>query len=232
MSLVFDGGSGMRELGLARRTQVPHADEHVFFSHFHWDHIQGVPFFAPLLHADKKVSFYSPWPAESMRAALEGQMAEPYFPVPFESLAAGISFHQVRELALGGARVHAFELHHPGRAFGYAVEADGAKIVYATDHEHGDPAADARLFAATGGADVLLYDAHYTPEEYPRHTGWGHSTWREGVRLAQATGVKQLVLFHHHPAHTDEQMERILRAAQAEFPHTSLAAEGVVFTTG
>jgi ribonuclease BN (tRNA processing enzyme) len=107
------------------------------------------------------------------------------------------------------------------------VESDGKSVVYATDHEHGNAEADARLLEVSRGADVLIYDAQYTPAVYPKRVGWGHSTWLEGVRLAEKAEVGQLVLFHHDPHHDDAAMDAIVYEAKQRFPSTIAAVEGL-----
>ena len=133
------------------------------------------------------------------------------------------------------ARIHdltvePFALHHPGGATGYRISRNNATIVYATDHEHGNPAADARLLHAATNADILIYDAQYTPELYPHRIGWGHSTWLEATRLANRANVKQLVLFHHDPHHDDATLHNILAQARQHFPNTTVAQEGTTLT--
>lgn len=235
-SFVFDAGTGIRNLGLqhAKRIEEHVDDLHVFLTHFHWDHVQGLPFFVPLYSPANTVTFHSGFSAEHLRDVLSGQMMNPYFPVRFDMLEAQRKFAQMGEAPemFGNASVCAFELSHPGRAFGYRVDAGGARVVYATDHEHGDAAADARLREMASGADVLIYDAQFTPEEYATKTGWGHSTWLEATRVAKDAGVKRLVLFHHDPEHTDEEMERICEAARREFAATEVAIEGMVLAAG
>ena len=159
-------------------------------------------------------------------------MASPYFPVEFEALASTRKFGQIenRGVAFGDLNVTPFALHHPGGATGYRISRNGAVVVYATDHEHGNPAADQRLLHAAAGADVLIYDAQYTPEQYPSRIGWGHSTWLEATRVAAAAGVKQLILFHHDPGHDDTALHAIVQQARQHFPNTTAATEGSTLT--
>lgn len=232
--LVFDAGTGLRALGQSLQGEAAQAELNLFLTHLHWDHIQGLPFFEPLYQPGFRLTIHSALAPEKLRKALAAQMAEPYFPVRFDSVSAELGFRQLADEAVmvGGAEVRSFALHHPGGAHGYVVSAGGARVVYATDHEHGNAAADAGLLEASRGADLLLYDAHYTPEEYETRRGWGHSTWSEAVKLAARAGVRQLALFHHHPEHADDAMEAILEQAQREFPATSLAREGETFAVG
>jgi phosphoribosyl 1,2-cyclic phosphodiesterase len=228
--VIFDAGTGIRNLGLA---ELQHADKqhdlHIFLTHFHWDHLQGLPFFTPLYSPDNIITFHSACPSEHLRHVLSGQMTNPYFPVRFDLVAAALNFEQIygKAFRVGEMEIASFALHHPGGACGYTIDTGGGRVVYGTDHEHGNAEADARLLAMSQGADVLIYDSQFTPEEYPSHVGWGHSTWLEATRVAAAAGVKQLVLFHHDPGHTDDEMFAILEKARREFPNTSLAIEGM-----
>ncbi|HEY5381263.1 MAG TPA: MBL fold metallo-hydrolase [Acidobacteriaceae bacterium] len=234
-SLIFDAGTGIRNLGfdLMRRSHKQH-DLHLLLTHFHWDHLQGLPFFAPLYLAESTVTFHSGSPVEDLRQILGGQMVDPYFPMKFDLVAATMNFDQVtgEPSELGGALVSTFALHHPGGACGYRIDSGGRRVVYATDHEHGNDAADLRLRHAAKGADLLLYDSQFTPSEIESHRGWGHSTWLEATCVARDAGVKRLVLFHHDPGHNDAMMEAILAEARREFPNTDLAIEGAEFPVG
>ena len=222
--VIFDAGTGIRALGreIAARATPPKAI-HLFFTHFHWDHLQGLPYFLPLYMATSNLIFYSTHPPEELRHVLAGQMRGPYFPVLFEHLGCGMEFRQIdgEPQRFGGVCVESFPLHHPQGCSGYAITQAGKRVIYATDHEHGDQATHDGLRARARDADVLIYDAQYTPAEYAhnRH-GWGHSTWLEGVKLAQEAGVKKLVLFHHDPERDDEAVRRIEEDARAEFPET------------
>ena len=224
---IFDAGSGIRELGeqLVRQKDLK---IELLLTHFHWDHIQGLPFFAPLFQPDAHVSFYTEKDLTAIKETLEGQMARPYFPVPFEAVAARRDYHDLHgeTIAAGSARIHSFPLNHPQGACGYRIEADGAAIVHVTDHEHGDAKIDARIRDYASGAQVLIYDAQYTPEEYANRRGWGHSTYQEAARIAQDAGVKQLILFHHDPKHDDSFLLAMLQDAQRQFENTQLAQEG------
>jgi phosphoribosyl 1,2-cyclic phosphodiesterase len=227
---IFDAGTGIRNLGLAEmQRQEKQHDLHIFLTHFHWDHLQGLPFFIPLYSPENSITFHSACSAEHLRHVLSGQMTNPYFPVRFDLVAAKLNFEQIygKALRLGEVEIASFPLHHPGGACGYTIDAGGARVVYGTDHEHGNADADAGLLAVSQGADILIYDSQFTPEEYTSHMGWGHSTWLEATRVAAAAQVKQLVLFHHDPGHCDVEMERILELARREFPNTCLATEGL-----
>lgn len=228
--LAIDAGTGLDGLGesLMRECGGSSLAVHFLMTHFHWDHIQGLPLFAPLYDPRNRFLFYSELPAAAIEEILEGQMSRPYFPVPFETLEARREFVDTRgrEIRLGGLRIRSFPLNHPQGACGYRLEANGAVAVHVSDHEHGDERIDAGIREQAEGADVLIYDSQYTPEEYATKRGWGHGTYCEATRVAQACGVRQLVLFHHNPSHDDECLRSIVATARQDFENTEAAREG------
>jgi phosphoribosyl 1,2-cyclic phosphodiesterase len=228
-SIIIDAGTGLRQLGLEMIGTDPQPlSMHFLLTHFHWDHIQGIPFFAPLYSPKTSVTFYSGRKPEEARDVLEGQMSSPYFPVNFDLLAARREFVHATERPFhcNDVCVQTFPLNHPQGAFGYRLERDGAVIVHASDLEHGDAKLDRVLLDFAHGADVLVYDAQYTPEEYGAKKGWGHSTWLEATKVAKAAGVNRLVLIHHDPSHNDQALREIEQQARQEFPNTEAAREG------
>lgn len=229
-SLIIDAGTGLRLLGdeLAKEAQGQKLDLSILMTHFHWDHVQGIPFFAPLYRSGNEVSFHSDRPARVLADILEGQMSQPYFPVDFDLLPARRNFVQLdmREVRFGNVMVHSFPLNHPQGASGYRLESDGAVIVHASDHEHGHAKLDRVLLDYAQNADILIYDSQYTDKEYEARRGWGHSTWREATRVASQAGVKRLILFHHDPAHNDAFMTSLASEARNCFENTEVAREG------
>ena len=228
---VFDGGTGVRNLGqsLLKEFGGNPLCIKLFLTHFHWDHIQGIPFFAPLYAAHNHLTFFSAVKNVPLQETLEGQMARPYFPVNFDSVAAKRNFVEVTEhqsLSAGGLTIYPFPLNHPQGCVGYRLEAHGRVVVYASDLEHGHAELDRVVRDYAQDADVLIYDAQYTPEEYEAHRGWGHSTWLEGVRVAKDANAKQLILTHHDPTHTDNAVYNIVRNAREHFENTVAAREG------
>ena len=226
---IFDAGTGIRNLGASLHDTGARAqDINLFFTHFHWDHIQGLPFFGPLYDPSSCMRLYSSSYSGELSKSVAGQMAAPYFPVKFDDASSKREFVDlgVDPIRVGELTIHPFCLNHPQGASGYRIESQGAVIVYATDREHGDPILDSVLREYADGADLLIHDAQYTPEEYARYKGRGHSTWTEAVKVAQESHVKELVLFHHDPFHDDETLQRIVNEARARFPNTIGASEG------
>ena len=230
--LIFDAGTGLRMLGRSLTDENPDTPIilNVFLTHFHWDHIQGLPFFSPAYNGANALTYYSGSAGRNLREILDGHMAAPYFPVQFQELVACRSFRTVTSDAvkIGSLAISAFPLNHPQGASGYRIESPHGVIVYATDLEHGDPKLDSILRDNASGADVLIFDSQYTPEEYEHHRGWGHSTWLEGTRVARDAGVGQLILFHHDPWHTDVMCRSIVADATRQFENTTGAMEGSV----
>jgi phosphoribosyl 1,2-cyclic phosphodiesterase len=231
--VIFDAGSGIRALGqtLMQEANGSPLKLNIFLTHFHWDHIQGIPFFAPLYVPKNHITFLSGSTGKPLQETLEGQMAKPYFPIDFSQVAAQRDFHQLAERAaikVGKLTVCPFPLNHPQGASGYRIEADGVVIVYATDFEHGVREYDSILREYAQGADILICDTQYTPAEYETHKGWGHSTWENAVMLAKDAKAGHLVLFHHDPGHDDQTMMRISQDARIQFENTTAAWEGFV----
>jgi phosphoribosyl 1,2-cyclic phosphodiesterase len=233
--IVLDCGSGLRALG---KSLLREFDEHpihgyVFMTHFHWDHIQGIPFFLPLYRKGNIFLFHSvSRKGLELRGAVEGQMVNPYFPVDMTAMGAVRHFFDLDEnpINLNNAIISSAPLSHPQECVAYRVEADGGVFVFATDTEPGSPFHDRSLRDLAQGADVLVYDAQYTPEQLlGDRKGWGHSSWLEGTRIAHECGVKQLVLFHHDPDNDDAFVDGLVEKARQEFHHVMGAAEGMEF---
>lgn len=233
--VVFDAGSGFRDLGqqmIAERPEGPH-EILLFLTHYHYDHVQGIPFFAPLHGPATRLSIHGHRPGGQngvpLRTFLERFFEPPLFPV---SLAGSPSQKIYTEIGTGPIRIDDLvitpvPLHHPQGATGYRVDHGGSSLLYLTDHEHGDSAVDAAIVDAARGAGTLIIDSQYTPEEYKQYRGWGHATWTYAVELAQSAGVGRLILFHHNPLHSDTDMDRILEEARAILPRTDAAREGM-----
>jgi phosphoribosyl 1,2-cyclic phosphodiesterase len=235
-TLILDAGTGLRALGqslLASRPAGKPVQATLLLSHVHWDHIQGLPFFAPLYLPGTSLVIAGTMPADrsvSLAATLETQMSAPHFPVRLADVGATLGMKNLPADAstrLGEVTVTTAELDHPGGVTAYRLDYQGHSLVYATDVEHG-AALDPRLVKLARGADVLIYDAQYTPEEYPHKRGWGHSTFAVGTEIALAAGVGELLLFHHDPTRSDVAVEAIEARARERFPATRAAREGMV----
>jgi phosphoribosyl 1,2-cyclic phosphodiesterase len=200
-------------------------------THFHWDHIQGIPFFVPLYRKGDTFMFHAVRRKEDeLKRIIEGQMQNPYFPVDMTALASTRGFYDLdfSPINVHGAVIRSAPLNHPQEAVAYRIEADGGTFVFATDTEPGSPLHDQALRELAEGADLLVYDAQYTPEQLQSEKkGWGHSSWLEGVRIARECAVSRLVLFHHDPDNDDQFVDGLVERAQQEFPNVEGAAEGL-----
>lgn len=234
--LIFDGGTGLRLLGKKLMSQGGPIAAHMFFSHVHWDHIQGFPFFEPAFVKGNEFHLYGGNNvSRTLEETLQGQMDHPNFPVDLGAMGAKMTF---RDLPEGGevdiddgkggqVRVTTARGNHPQGVFAFRVEHAGKVVVYATDTEHYEGRIDDKLAALAKNADVFIYDAQYTPEEYVAKKGWGHSTFEEGVKLAKLAGAKRLVLFHHDPTQNDAAVHEKEERAKALFPNVVAAYEGL-----
>ena len=276
-TIIFDAGTGIRAAGvdLMRAHGAGHVNAHLFFSHLHWDHIQGFPFFTPAFVPGNRIGIYGVRPGDvvdsgdhdpptlelnldaldadprdGVRAAMANQMRAPNFPVGLEAMRADLRFVDVvagDDTALTPfVTVRHVAVDHPNGCVAWRVDADGKSVVYATDlelKEGVDGAVFRNLVELCRGADVLIFDAMYTPEEYAgsakahavgvaagslsSRKGWGHSTYEMGAAIADAAGVKTLALFHHDPAHDDDFMDALWARARDLRPATIVAREGI-----
>lgn len=235
--LIFDAGSGIASLGAALAEEGV-TDLDLFFSHCHLDHIIGLPFLKPLYSDKVTARIHAGHFQDGMtcRQMIEQFMGPPYFPLTPKFFRAAMDFHDFRppdviaphpEVAVSTVR-----LNHPNGAVGYRVEFAGHAFCYITDTEHFPGRIDEDLVAAIKGADSMVYDCTFTDAEYDACVGYGHSTWEEGVKLCEAAGVKQLVIFHHRPGRDDEGLEALEATAQARFPGAIVARTGMELRLG
>jgi phosphoribosyl 1,2-cyclic phosphodiesterase len=230
---VFDCGTGFRILGksLVREFANKPLSAHIFLSHFHWDHIQGIPFFQPLYSSrENNFFFHSSSRTRKLQHALEDQMSDPYFPVDMTAMQARRDFYDIEEgrFPFDGCVIQTRWLNHPQGCLGFRLESKDQVLVYATDNEPGIEQFDKNVRALAEGADVLIYDAQYLPDEYQaQKRGWGHSHWREAVNIAMESGAKELVLFHHDPDHNDACIDSIVESARNYYPKVRAASEGL-----
>ena len=232
--IILDAGTGIRKLGDALLAAPGDIEATLLLSHQHWDHIQGLPFFVPAYLPRTRLSIIGGTNGVmSLGDTLAHQMRAPVFPVRLDELGARIGLREVRHgetFAVGEAAVRVAKLNHPGGVHAFRIDHDGRSVVYATDTEH-YACVDPALLALADGADVLIYDSQYTPEEYGgkvgrSKVGWGHSTYVAGAELARAASVGEYVLFHHDPRRTDAGVLEIEGLARALFPRSTAAREG------
>jgi phosphoribosyl 1,2-cyclic phosphodiesterase len=233
--LIFDSGTGILPLGnkiMANGTG--NGNISVFFSHTHWDHISGFPFFKPAYSPQFSLDLYCgnlKKHGSSIFEVLSHQMANPTFPVPIDILQAKMQYH---DFDAGESIKLSDEIHldtcllnHPKGATGYRVNFKGRSVCYVTDTEHKKDTLDESILKLVENTDLFIYDSTYTEEEYPNFEGWGHSTWQEGVRLSKEAGVRNYAIFHHDPSHDDDFMDNVERDAKKTLASAFVAKEGM-----
>jgi len=234
--LIFDGGTGLRILGKSLQSHPP-LEAYMFFTHYHWDHIQGVPFFAPAFDADNCLHIHGAVPPNggSMKEHFWERVLHSKSLLPQYEIKADLKFYDLEygdRVTLDDITIETGPLNHPNGAMGYRVTWQGHSAFYCTDTEHFPDRLDENVLHLAREADVLIYDAMYTDEEYhnPKSpkVGWGHSTWQEAVKIAQAAGVKKLVIFHHEPNHTDDFLDKLQGEVTEAFANAVLAREGLI----
>ncbi|MCA9521268.1 MAG: MBL fold metallo-hydrolase [Myxococcales bacterium] len=238
--LIVDSGSGLRVLGKHLLSQMP-VRATMFFTHFHWDHIQGFPFFTPAFIPGNHFDIYGESKLNSnVNKVLQGQMMDPNFPVSLEDMNAEMRFHHIspgdRFDLEGGIHVRTASLRHPGSAISYRIEYGGRVLVTGWDTEHPAEGVDATLLEQAKDADVLIYDATYDDDDYfgrlggPPKIGWGHSTWQRGLELVEAANVERVFFIHHDPLYDDARLHAIERAAREQNPSATVAVEGTTIS--
>jgi phosphoribosyl 1,2-cyclic phosphodiesterase len=239
--IIFDAGSGIRELGeditrrqaLAKISQNP-VKGHIFFSHLHWDHVQGFPFFAPAFESGNEFHLYAGVGLKyTIHRIMNEQMSRPNFPISLKDMRANIVFHDINsgeKIRIDDVVIRVQELNHPGGSFGYRLEFGGKVVIYGSDTEivgNIDP----RMVELAREADIMIHDGMFTPDQYLgtghdfSRESWGHSTWEGAVRTALEASVKHLVLFHH--GNDDKTVQEIETSARERYPQTTAAYEGL-----
>jgi len=230
--LILDAGTGLR--GLSGSLPPGPLDADLFMTHTHLDHVCGWPYLEALGDPGTRLTAWSGHlkPPHTLESVLERFLKDPVTPVHEDTLRAEIDW---RAFMIGdileprpGITVRTAKLNHSNDACGYRVEYAGKAICYITDTEHVIDEPDENVLGLIEGADIVIYDATYTDEEFPKFITWGHSTWEEGVRLSDAAGVKTFVAFHHDPSHDDDRMDQIAADLHAARPGSVVACEGMV----
>jgi len=234
---ILDAGTGLRNLGRDLRA-IGHKQDQIFIglTHFHWDHIQGFPFFAQAYDPGQKITLLTLGCGQTitnLREIFEVQMQAEYFPVQLDCMGATFEFLQIADASQHFAGINDVDTvvsaqrhNHPGGAYSFRIERNGKVLVVCTDVEHGEQI-DPRLVEFARGADLLVHDAQYTAEELRNRRGWGHSSFDQAMEVAEMAGVRQLALTHHDPEHDDEFLHRIEKLCRERFPDAVLAREGM-----
>ena len=234
---IIDAGTGLRNLGRDMRAIGHHQEQLIIaFTHFHWDHMQGFPFFAPAYNPRQGITILALGRDQTignLREIFEVPMQSQYFPVQLDMMGAQFEFLTVEDASKHFTGVGNVETtvigqrhNHPGGAYGFRIERKGKVLVICTDVEHGDQI-DPRVVELSRGADLLVHDAQYTAEELRTHRGWGHSSFDQAMQVAEMAGVKRLAMTHHDPEHDDDFLLRMEKLCQGRFPNTQLAREGM-----
>ena len=231
--LILDAGTEIRALSqeVLKSSKMSGV---LLFTHVHWDHICGFPFFTPFYLPGWSFRVLAGHLADKggIRSVLASQMATPTFPVPLAALKAQMHYEDFRsgdvlDDLYPGLVVRTGQLNHPDGCTGYRLEWHGKVISYITDVEHRPGALDPEVLALIEGADLVIYNSMYCDDQFADHVGWGHSTWQQGIRLCRAANVKQLAIFHHNPEHTDPMMEAIERESKAVWSGAIVARDGM-----
>lgn len=241
--VVLDAGTGLRRLSAGLSSSPQRID--VLLTHLHMDHIQGLGFFTPLHQAGREIHIWGPASnLEDLRTRLTRYLSPPLFPVHLSDLACQLSLHEIGDddFQIGPFSISSAFVCHPDPTVGYRIREGELVVTYLPDHEavlgmNGDPGSQAWSSgqALAAGADLLIHDAQYTMDEYTERVGWGHTAIPDAVRFATAAGARRLVLFHHDPTHSDEELDHIFAAAVAVAPpglEITPAVEGSFFTLG
>jgi len=247
--VILDAGTGIRGLGkhLAGQSPPGGVRAHILLSHAHWDHIQGLPYFAPFFKKGNVITVWGPKQGDVEMGDILRQLMQPVvFPVPLDALAATLEVKHVNAepIETEGCTITSMRVRHPAVTLGYRLDMPGGvSVVYVTDDELGPagrydvgPKWRERFVKFIGGADLLIHDSMYTPEECAAHAGWGHSSYVEAVELARESGAKRLALFHHEPEHTDDatdviaEQARDVAARNGDRTQIVAAAEGLNIT--
>ncbi|MDD2481791.1 MAG: MBL fold metallo-hydrolase [Lutispora sp.] len=242
-NLIFDGGTGIAELGNKMMKEEGRKQADIFFSHLHWDHIQGLPFFEPIYYPENCFCLYGEdKEGETFQQVIEKQMCYPYFPITMEMMKGDYKFINIapnQDIDLGeGIKIKTFAVNHPNGCLSYRIEKRNSVVVYCTDTETIEKQRREKFLEFIRGADVFIYDTHFTDEEYigtrdgQSKKKWGHSTWEEGTRISREADIGYLILYHYKENRNDREQQEIEIFAQQEFKNTVAAREGMIITVG
>jgi phosphoribosyl 1,2-cyclic phosphodiesterase len=223
--LIFDAGTGIVSMGnhLSEKNLKGEQTLYLFLSHFHWDHIQGLPFFKPVFSKDASIHIFG---KEGTEMVFSSQMIEPFYPVPIKALPAKITTDHIKSpMNVWNSRIIPFPLNHPQGALGYRIEHNKKVVVYATDTEPDGGKFDEILLENCKNADLLIMDSNNSLEEAKVRVGWGHSTWQDCTEVSEKCGIKKLILFHHDPFHDDNSVFEKEAFAQRNFRNSFSAFE-------
>ena len=232
---IIDAGTGIRNLGKdIYRNYSPIPKQIIIaFTHFHWDHIQGFPFFDPAYDPQFDIDLMAMGvgrKVQDLKEVFATQMKKEYFPVPLEKMGGNFGFTLLDRMEdiINFSKVTCISHNHPGGAYSYRLERDGKVITICTDIEHGE-SIDPRIVELAKDADLLIHDAQYTVEELEKHKGWGHSSYEQAIQVAEMAGVKQLAMTHHDPDHDDDFLKKMEKECQDRFSDCVLARERMEF---
>jgi phosphoribosyl 1,2-cyclic phosphodiesterase len=230
---VLDAGTGIRNLGRdIMQRELAHNFITIAFTHFHWDHIQGLPFFEPAYSSDFVINLLALGQGrmvDDLEEVFAAQMKQEYFPIELQKMGAHFKFMLADKQDLTnfhGATMSTCKLVHPGGCYGYKMQVEDKKLVICTDVEHKN-GIDPAVVEFAKGADILVHDAQYTTEELPKFRGWGHSSYEQAIEVAEQAGVERLIMTHHDPSHDDQFLSAIEKKCQDRLKHCLLAREGM-----
>ncbi len=233
---IIDAGTGIRTAGKEiMENEYYQKNITIAFTHFHWDHIQGLPFFPPAYSKERVINLLALGKGRKIRSlkkVITQQMGGAYFPVELEKMGAHFNFMMVNKAEIQNfynTDTSTIKLNHPGGCFGYRIEVEGRIIVICTDVEHPDKI-DKNVIKFAANADLLIHDAQYTDDELITHKGWGHSTFNQAIEVAEKANVKQLAMTHHDPSHDDEFLKSMEVKCRDRFKDCFLAREGMVIS--